>query len=62
MKVGDLVRMADEGDDDVGVVIKIITRYEEDVLSVRVNVFWGPNPSFGSQFEWDWDNDLEVVE
>ena len=62
MKVGNLVRSINEDDGDVGVVIDVITRYAADTPSVRVNVFWGPNPSFGSQFEWDWEHDLEVVE
>ena len=62
MKIGDLVRSVDPEDDDVGVVVSVITQYEDDVPSVRVNVFWGPDPSFGSQFEWDWAEDLKVVE
>ena len=61
MKIGDLVRMADHEDDDVGVVMKV-TQYEEDNnYSPRVEVFWGPEATFGNQVEWDWASDLEVV-
>ena len=58
MKVGDLVRMAaDHEDDDIGIVVKVtLTKARKRAL-----VFWGPESTFGSQVEWDWEKDLEVI-
>ena len=62
MNVGDLVRVASHEDDDIGIVVKIARYEEDDNYSPRVEVFWGFEPAFGNQVEWDWADDLEVVE
>ena len=62
MKIGDLVRMANHEDDDIGVVMKVTQYEEDDNYSPRVEVFWGPESAFGNQVEWDWQKDLEAVE
>jgi hypothetical protein len=57
MKVGDLVRSIGKEDINVGIVILVTP----EAVSDRVDVWWGPLPNFGRQFEWDWDFNLEVV-
>jgi hypothetical protein len=62
MKIGDLVQSISEDDDDVGAVIGVKPYVEGSRGCEMVCVYWGPNPQFGKQFEWDWDYDLKVVE
>ena len=59
MQVGDLVRMADHEDDDIGIVVKVTLNKARKLI--RADVFWGPESTFGSQVEWDWEKDLEVI-
>jgi hypothetical protein len=58
VKVGDLVRSADAGDDDIGIVVSVTLASVSD----RIDVWWGTRPGFGRQFEWDWEFNLEIVE
>ena len=65
MKIGDLVTTRTEWWDkdgrvrEVGVVVEIEHRPGQEP---RVKVFWGADPQLGMPIEWDWENDLEVVE
>ncbi len=61
MKVGDLVQESFR-DGDVGTVVEVKPYVEGCRGNYKVGVYWGPDPQFGSSFEWDWDYDLKVVE
>jgi hypothetical protein len=63
VKVGDLVQgTLPLISGDVGTVVEVKPYVEGCRGNYKVGVYWGPDPQFGSSFEWDWDYDLKVVE